>query len=216
MKFYVVRHADKAKGDFHNPQLRHNDQPISALGRRQAATLKRYFSKRRIDAVYVSAYVRTEQTIRPLAKSRRIVPLVDPRLNEIDIGIIEHLSEEEIQIQFPEVWRALVDQDRDFRWPEGETGSEAQARIAGFVDEKKSDVGNILVVTHDGLIRLLVCHVLGLAVYQRFILKVDTASVTEIEWDESEDRWKLIRFNQEICSPPRFPLILMAGRGALS
>jgi broad specificity phosphatase PhoE len=208
MKFYVVRHADKAQGDFHNPQLRHNDQPISAFGRRQAAKLKRYFGKRRVDAIYVSEYVRTEQTIRSMAKKRGIVPLVDPRLDEIDIGIIEYLSDEEIQMQYPELWRALVDQDRDFRWPDGETGSDALARIAEFVDEKKEAAAEyILVVTHDGLIRLLVCHVLGLPVYQRFNLKVDTASVTEIEWGETEGRWKLLRFNQEICSPPRFILL---------
>jgi broad specificity phosphatase PhoE len=207
MKFYVVRHADKARGDFHNPQLRHNDQPISALGRRQAAKLKRYFGKRRVDAIYVSEYLRTGQTIRSLAKKRGIVPLVDPRLDEIDIGIVEYLSDEEIPLQYPEVWRALVDQDRDFRWPEGEMGSEALARIAAFVDEKKmTDVGNILVVTHDGLIRLLVCHVLDLAVYQRFNLKVDTASVTEIDWDETDRRWKLIRFNQEIYPVRKNPL----------
>ena len=207
MKFYVVRHADKARGDFHNPQLRHNDQPISALGRRQAAKLKRYFGKRRVDAIYVSEYLRTGQTIRSLAKKRGIVPLVDPRLDEIDIGIVEYLSDEEIPLQYPEVWRALVDQDRDFRWPEGETGSEALARIAAFVDEKKmTDVGNILVVTHDGLIRLLVCHVLDLAVYQRFNLKVDTASVTEIDWDETDRRWKLIHFNQEIYPVRKNPL----------
>ncbi len=200
MKFYIVRHADKAKGDFYNHQLRHNDQPISAFGRRQAARLKRYFRKLPIETIYVSEYIRTGQTIRPLARKRKIVPLVDPRLNEIDIGIIETLSGDEIQELYPEVWRALVDQDRDFRWPEGETGSEAMARIASFVDEKKSEAEHILLVAHDGLIRLLMCHILGLPAYRRFNFKVDTASVMEIEWEESEGRWKLIRFNQAVHS----------------
>ncbi len=207
MKFYVVRHADKAKGDFHNPLLRHNDQPVSELGTRQAASLKRYFGKLAIDAIYVSKYVRTEQTIRSLAKKHGIVPIVDSRLNEIDIGIVEYLAEEEIQLQFPEVWRALVDQDGDFRWPEGETGAEAMARIASFVDEKKADAQHVLIVTHDGLIRLLVCHVLGLPVYQRFNLNVDTASVTEIEWSEAVGRWKLIRFNQEVPKLRKLPFL---------
>jgi len=198
MKFYIIRHADKAKGDYFNPQLRHNDQPISAFGRRQATKLKRFFRRRPIDAIYISAYIRTEQTIRPLAKKRKITPLVDQRLNEINIGIIETLSEEEIQVQYPQVWRALVDQDRDFRWPDGETGSEAMARIVNFIDEKKVEAEHVLLVTHDGLIRLLLCHVLRLPAYRRFNFKVDTASVMEIEWEESEGRWKLIRFNQTV------------------
>jgi broad specificity phosphatase PhoE len=198
MKFYIVRHADKAKGDFHYPRLPHNDQPISAFGRRQAAKLKRYFHKQPMDEIYVSEYIRTEQTVRPLARSRKIVPLVDPRLNEIDIGIAEKLTEEEVQRQYPELWQALIDQDRDFRWPEGESESEALARIAGFIDEKRGSAESILLVTHDGLIRLLVCHILGLDAYWRFKFKVDTASVTEIDWNESESRWKLIRFNQSV------------------
>jgi broad specificity phosphatase PhoE len=198
MKFYIVRHADKAQGDFFNPQLRHNDQPISALGRRQAAWLKRYFRKRPIDGIFISAYIRTGQTIRPLAKKLKIDPLVDPRLNEIDIGIAERMSEDEVQAQYPEMWQAFISQDRDFSWPEGERESEALARIASFVDEKKDSAENFLVVTHDGLIRLLVCHVLGLPAHWRFKFKVDTASVTEVDWNESGDRWKLIRFNQAV------------------
>jgi broad specificity phosphatase PhoE len=198
MKFYFVRHGDKAVGDFYKSHLRHNDQPISTLGKRQAVKLKRYFRKTPIDAIYVSEYIRTEESIRPLAKKRKIVPIVEPRLNEIDIGVIETLSEEEIQLQYPEVWRALVDQDCDFRWPEGETGSEATERIISFLNDKKAGEGSILAVAHDGLIRLLFCHVLGLPVYQRFNLKVDTASVTEIEWSKSDGRWKLIRFNQVV------------------
>jgi len=42
------------------------------------------------------------------------------------------------------------------------------------------------------------CHVLGLPAYRRFNFKVDTASVMEIEWEESAGRWKLIRFNQAV------------------
>lgn len=198
MKFYVLRHADKAKGDFYKPKLSHNDQPISVLGRRQASKLRQYFRKRQIDAIYVSEYIRTEQTVRALARKRKIVPLVDPRINEIDIGIAEKLTEEEVQVEYPELWQALVDQDRDFRWPEGESEAEALARVASFVEEKKTEGENIIIVTHDGLIRLLVCHVLGLPAFKRFNLKVDTASITEVDWDKDRDGWKLIRYNQSI------------------
>ena len=198
MKFYFVRHADKAKGDYFNPQLRHNDQPISEFGRKQASKIKKCFHKHAIKSIYVSEYIRTEQTARPLARTLEIAPIVDHRLNEIDIGTIDRLSDNEIREKYPEVWHASQDRNRDFRCPEGETGSEAQERIVGFINEQINQEGSILIVSHDGIIRLLISYILGLPVYRRFSLQVDTASVTEIEWDRAKSRWKLIRVNQRL------------------
>jgi broad specificity phosphatase PhoE len=198
MKFYLVRHADKAKGDYFNPRLRHDDQPISAFGRKQASKLLKYFSKIPIKSIYISEYIRTEQTARPLARKLKIAPIVDKRLNEIDIGLVDRLSNDEIRDRYPEVWKASQDWNRDFRWPEGETGLEAQKRIVNFINEQVNQEGGILIIAHDGIIRLLICHVLGLLVYRRINFQVDTASVTEIEWDKNNSRWKLIRLNQSV------------------
>jgi broad specificity phosphatase PhoE len=196
MKFYLVRHADKAKGDYFNPQLQHDDQPISTFGRKQASKIHKYFHKLSIKSIYVSEYIRTEQTARTLAKKLKIVPIVDYRLNEIDIGIIDRLSNDEIRDEYPEIWDASQKWNRDFRWPEGETGLEAQERIVSFINEQINQEGNILIVAHDGIIRLLICYVLGLPVYCRSNFQVDTASVTELEWDKTKSKWKLIRYNQ--------------------
>ena len=198
MKFYLVRHADKAKGDYFNPRLRHDDQPISTFGRKQASKILKYFHKLSIKSIYISEYIRTEQTARPLAIKLKISPIVDYRLNEIDIGLIDRLSDDEIREKYPEVWDASQAWNRDFRWPEGETGLEAQERIVSFINEQINQEGSILIVAHDGIIRLLICYVLGLPVYSRFNFHVDTASVTEIEWDKNKSRWKLIRFNQSV------------------
>ena len=199
MKFYLVRHVDKAKGDYFNPRLRHNDQPISTFGRKQASKIKKYFHKNSIKSIYVSEYIRTAQTAQPLARKLKIVPIADYRLNEIDIGIIDKLSNDEMREKYPEVWNALQDRNSDFRWPEGETGLEAQERIVSFVNEQINQEGNILIVAHDGIIRILICSVLGLPVYSRFRFQVDTASITEIEWDKTKNRWRLIRFNQSVA-----------------
>ena len=198
MKFFLIRHADKAKGDYFSPRLRHDDQPISQFGRMQANKLKKYFSKIPLKSIYVSEYIRTEQTARPLARKLKIVPILDSRLNEIDIGLVDRLSDDELRDRYPEIWSASQDWDRDFRWPEGETGLEAQERIVSFINGQIDQERSILIVAHDGIIRLLICHILGLPVYRRIHFQVDTASVTEIEWDSIKSRWKLIRFNQSV------------------
>ena len=188
MKFYFARHAEKPKGDFFNALLRHDDQPISPFGKKQATRIKKYFLKHKIKSIYVSEYIRTEQTARPLARKLNIVPVVDSRLNEIDNGIIDKLTDEELRDNHPDVWKAIQDRNRDFRWPQGETGLEAQERVVSFIKEYSEPDGSILIVSHDGIIRILFCYVLGLPVYSRFNLKVDTASITEIEFDESNNR----------------------------
>jgi broad specificity phosphatase PhoE len=196
MKAYIVRHADKAKGDYYDAHLRHHDQPISRRGRKQALMVMKYFRKKSISSIYVSEYVRTGQTIRPLTVKKKIVPVVDSRLNEIDIGIIDGLPDEEIREKYPEAWSAYQDRDRDFQWPGGETGAQAQGRIVDFLMEQTDASGDILVVAHDGIIRTLICYILAIPVYRRFEFRIDTASITEIEWDAEKRKWKLIRLNQ--------------------
>ena len=66
MNWYIIRHGDKEKGDFHNPVLKHQDQPISARGREQAEHLVPYFTDKLISNIFVSEYIRTKETIMPV------------------------------------------------------------------------------------------------------------------------------------------------------
>ena len=55
MKWHIIRHGDKEKGDFYNPVLRHQDQPISAKGRADAENLVPYFADKTISNIYVES-----------------------------------------------------------------------------------------------------------------------------------------------------------------
>jgi broad specificity phosphatase PhoE len=196
--FYFIRHADKESGDFYNPRLRHQDQPISQKGQLQAQKLVSYFADIPISAIYISGYLRTGQTIQSVAQAHQLTPTIDERLNEIDNGFIEGLTDEEIQQQYPQVWEGFHKRRLDFRFPEGETGAEAQKRVVDFLEEKRrqTDSGNIIAVCHDGLSRLLMCHIMGLPVYKRWNFQVDTCGIMEISYQPEFQAWKLIRFNQ--------------------
>jgi broad specificity phosphatase PhoE len=198
--FYIIRHAHKAQGDFYNPCLRHQDEPISPIGQGQALKLWPYLCDKGISAIYVSGYVRTAQTIDDTAQKFGISPVIDERLNEIDNGCIEGLSDEEIQQKYPEVWRGFRERLADFRFPEGETGEEARQRIAAFLDEKRNFHAdeNILLVSHEGLIRILMCHLMNRPVYHRWNLHVDFCGIMEIAYQPDYQTWKLIRFNQQL------------------
>lgn len=200
MSWYILRHAEKEWGGYYNPKLRHQDEPISQRGREQAESLVAHFADKKISSIFVSAYIRTGQTIAPVARHLNLEPVLDERLNEIDNGLFEGASEEQLRQKFPAELRALRERRAGFRFPEGETGEEAFKRIGDFLEEKRrlhADE-NIIVVAHDGLIRLLMCHVTGMPASGRWNFIVDFCGLTEIYYEPEFGTWKLVRFN-EIC-----------------
>jgi broad specificity phosphatase PhoE len=196
--FYLIRHAHKEKGDFYNPRLRHQDEPISQQGREQARKLWSYLCDKGISAIYVSEYLRTGQTIEYVARQLGIVPVIEARLNEIDNGLLDNMREQEVQEKYPDFWKVYRERTTDFRFPEGETGEEARRRIAAFLEEKRQfHVNeNIVVVSHEGLIRQLMCHIVNIPVYKRGNFYVDFCGITEITYQPEYQNWRLIRFNQ--------------------
>ena len=199
MKWYIIRHADKEEGDFYNLKLSHQDPPISEKGRLKAQELLLFFSDKSIDRIYISEYIRTEQTIKEIAEKKEILPIIDSRLNEIDNGLIEGLSEQILQQKYPDVWNAFMDRDHDFQIPGGESGEDARKRIKSFFKDNQVSKKDLIIVSHDGLIRLLLCYILGIAVYRRWDFQVDACGIMEIEYQMRFKKWKLIRFNH-ICT----------------
>ena len=197
---YIIRHAEKEKGDFYNPHLRHQDEPISQKGREEARKLWSYLCNKEIEAIYISGYLRTAQTIEYVAQQSGITAVIDERLNEIDNSSIEGMTDEAIRETYPDIWNGFRDRSSDFRFPEGETGEEAKARIAGFLAEKQQihQNENIVVVSHEGLIRLLICHIMNIPVYERWNFHFDFCGIMEIMYQPDHNDWKLIRFNQKL------------------
>jgi broad specificity phosphatase PhoE len=197
---YIIRHAEKEKGDFYNPRLRHQDQPISQKGQAEALKLWSYLCDKGISAIYVSGYQRTGQTIEDAAKQLGITPVIDERLNELDNGFLDNLSGQEVQERYPDFWKVYQERSADFRFPGGETGEEACRRIADFLEEKRQahSAENIVLVSHEGLIRQLICHILNLPVYKRGNFYIDLCGIMEITYQPDYKTWKLIRFNQKL------------------
>ncbi len=195
--FYIIRHAEKQKGDFYNPNLRHQDEPITPKGQQSSQKIWSFFSTRNITAIYISEYLRTAQTVEYVSTQLRISPVIDKRLNEIDSGLAEGMSDQELQAAYPEVWNGFRERNHDFRFPNGETGEEARKRIAEFLEEKRRlhSSENIVAVCHEGLIRLLTCHIMGLPVYNRWNFSVYFCGIMEITYQPMYRTWKLIRFN---------------------
>jgi broad specificity phosphatase PhoE len=108
------------------------------------------------------------------------------------------MTEHEFEQTYPEVWQAYVARTADFRFPGGESGTEAQEWVRDFFEEKRRQHkdSDILLVSHEGLIRQMMCYVMGLPVYRRGDFRVNLCGLTELSYQEEYGRWRLLRFNQ--------------------
>jgi broad specificity phosphatase PhoE len=198
MILYFARHGEKKTDGVYNPSIKHTDPPLTAYGFKQAEALADYMKDRDIRAVYTSRYLRARQTAAPTAEMKSLPILEDQRIDEIDTGLIETLSYGEIERAYPEFWEEFQGHRRDVRFPGGETGRDVKTRQNAFLKDIQTKNENILVVSHDGYLRLLVCSFLGLPVYKRYLFKTDYCGLSIFEYREDEGKWKIRAYNQTI------------------
>ncbi|HWR24500.1 MAG TPA: histidine phosphatase family protein [Feifaniaceae bacterium] len=199
MRLYIVRHGNREDTpSYYNEKLRHQDFPITGEGEETALRLAEYFAAHPVKKLYVSEYLRAAQTAAPVAKRLGLTPAVDARLNEIDNGIVEQLTDEEIMARYPEFWRDFWSGQTDVRFPEGETGEEVKSRQADLLRDLVTWDEDCLLVSHEGYIRLLLCHILGLPVYRRRSFHIDFCGVTELLYEKETGAWKVLRVNHTV------------------
>ena len=165
------------------------DIPLNENGQSQAGLLARRLSTYPIDAVYTSDLQRTVGTAQIIADLHRpaLEPVLVPGLREFNYGRWNGLTFPEIEARFPAevaAWRTRV---RDVVLPEGESFALFSQRVQKTLREILSghDQHTLLIVTHGGVIRVLLCAALGLPPedYARF--RSESTSLTEIFYNQN-------------------------------
>jgi len=198
MKVYFVRHGDKRIDTVINPKINHTDPGLSEIGERQAQDLKEYFKDIDLKSIYVSEYKRNHQTALPLSSFKGLRLIEDKRLNEIDTGFVELMSEEEVKDKYYDFWIDFNEKKKDCRFPGGETGEEVKTRQEDLLHDLVEKNENCLLVSHDGFIRILMCNILGMPVYKRHLFKTSFCGISEFGFDQNRKEWNVLRYNLEI------------------
>lgn len=76
-------------------------------------------------------------------------------LREISYGIYEGMTHEEIAAAAPGDYRRLVEDKWNFRPPEGESYNDLKARIGAVLDSLDSLDGDVVIVSHGGVVRVI-------------------------------------------------------------
>jgi probable phosphoglycerate mutase len=143
-RVWLLRHGSTASSE-EGRFLGWRDEPLSPAGRVEVSALRTSVARVAPDHVWSSDLVRAVETAGLVAGE----PRVDPRLRELDFGDLEGLAWEQLSVSLRQ---ALVRFD-GFRPPGGESVDELRARVHAFMEELGP--GNHLLITHGGVIRLL-------------------------------------------------------------
>jgi probable phosphoglycerate mutase len=124
----------------------HGDPPLNDVGRRQAADLARRLEDVELDALYSSDLRRAYETAEIIGRAKGVEITADPDLREMDVGSWSGLTPEEIATRFPD----MASHDGEPRNAFDTRAVGALTRIAGA-----HRGGQVLVVTHGGVVRAL-------------------------------------------------------------
>ncbi len=138
------------------------NEPLSVKGKLQATRLANCLQKRNIDALWCSPALRAVETSVPIAKQLNLTVSNKKDLDEVDFGRWEGMTFEQICSADPHLVTKWSELAEDFCFPEGESHIKFQQRVARVVkDIRNSEQTNIVLVTHGGVIRSLICQLLG-------------------------------------------------------
>lgn len=105
------------------------------------------------------------------------------------------MTDEEIKDRYPEFWNDFFSYSKDVRFPEGENSEEVKARQKNLLDELIQNNEDVLLISHEGYIRLLICHLFGIPLFKRNQFYLDMCGITELDYNKDTSTWKLMRFN---------------------
>jgi probable phosphoglycerate mutase len=208
-RLYLIRHGrvDFQSREFRtSPRGRQWDPPLDEQGRQQAERLAaRLAHMEAPPVVYSSPFTRCRQTIEPYTSRAGLEPAFDEDLGEVFVGAWEGLSFEEIISEDEELARKFRDQEAMFSLaPRGETGRQLRARVVTTVEAllRRHREGDVLVMTHGGVVNAYLGHLLGLD--QDMFFLPENASVNSVTVEGDGRRVRFLNDVRHLTDPQVF------------
>lgn len=186
-KFILVRHGESVWNRQRRIQGTLNPE-LSIRGKRQTdlllAHLKAHLSEE-VAAIYSSPLRRAAQTADRIAGAYHLPVIHEPDLREMSLGKWEGMTVAEIQAATPGRYEEWLEDPLAFPAPAGEDLRAFERRVVGALHRMQAahPGADLIVVSHGGVIKTLLCFALGLDVRYLFRLKQDNTAVSQIELD---------------------------------
>ncbi len=185
---YLVRHAHPVLADERKRYLGHSNPPLSSKGLGQARQLADGLRAVPFAAAYSSDLRRARTTAEIILAGRGLEVQLEVHLRELDAGRWEGLTAEEVERRSP---RQAAARDKDpigFRFPGGESYRDLSEEVVPvFARMMAAAKGDLLVVAHKGVNRVILCHCLGWPLDRLFSIPQDYGCVSTVRVTEAAD-----------------------------
>lgn len=174
----------------------HTDTPLNTRGIEQAERLAaRLAAEEKIDVLYSSPLARARVTAEKISAKFNIEPILDDRLKEKALGEFEGLALDEIELRYPEFYKAWRESKDHFPLPGEESSQSLYQRVQAFLADLRARHTNdarITVVSHGATLSMFVATLAGIDIDRRSPFWFDNASVTHIDLSGARPRIRLL------------------------
>jgi alpha-ribazole phosphatase len=174
-RVFFVRHGDTIDEETKKVYKGAIDIPLSDKGRQRIARASEFLSRFKLDFIYTSALSRCIESGKIIAEKQDAPVEIASALNELGFGLWEGLSFEEIREKYPNELDLWLQDLENHTPPEGEPMRNAQRRGVAKYNEIAERHGgqNVAIVSHAGILRLIICSILDLKLQGMFRIGQD-------------------------------------------
>ena len=178
----LVRHGQSTWNREHRIQGQ-LDPPLSDEGRRQAQRVGQRLAGRKFAGFYSSDLMRAFETSQAIEEATGHTAAPMTGLREIFLGEWEGLRTDDLAQRYPEAWASWTEEPDWDLVPGGEGAALFEARVTAALDEilERHDDGDVVVVTHGGVIQIALHRVVGRPSHGLFPFRIQNASISVIE-----------------------------------
>jgi probable phosphoglycerate mutase len=193
-KIYLLRHGVIQFSE-RKTYIGQSDIPLSQVGIDQAKAWHEYFQKKLPEKIFCSDLKRCVVTAKIVAGPFPERICIRKELREISLGQWEGVAMEDIQNKFPGQWELRGTNLKGFRPPEGESFFDLSQRVVPvFYALCGNTPGDILIISHAGVIRVILAEVLKIDLNDLLKIPQEYAALNVMEADK--DGLKVLKINQ--------------------
>ena len=178
---YLVRHGATAWNK-EGRIIGHEDIGLGEGGREQARTAARILAPCRVDLVVSSPLSRTLETARAVAADHDLEPEVDEGIVELRLAGWAGRTRAELAAE--KAWQRWLREPHTIATPEGERLVDVRDRAMGALRrglDRLPEGGGLVLVTHGGVIRVILLTLLGMPLSSYQKVRADPGSVSALE-----------------------------------
>jgi probable phosphoglycerate mutase len=206
LNLYLLRHGETefSRGDRFCGDI---DAPLTPAGSRMGELFADAYADVEWSAIVTSTRRRTIATAQPIAARVGLRIRRDPRLDEMFFGELQGLTKREAATRDPDRYAQWL-QDPTIGPPAGESPLEVSARAVAAVDDLRARYasGNVLLVSHKTVLRLVLCRLMHIDLRRyRDSVEWPTGAVSLLEIGPCHSISRLIADERHLMPPIQLP-----------